>query len=238
FGAANADTVANFATSWDNIQLDAAAFANIGAGGRFAAGDVRFYAAPGATAGHDADDRIVYNSSTGQLFYDADGSGPGAAQLIATIPNLTPLGPTDIWVFRNAAPAGTINGTSGDDWLVGGAGNDTINGFGGNDMLRGAASADQMNGGDGNDTLDGNNSPGFSSTDPDVDTMDGGLGNDFYYVDNASDVLIDAGGVDTVVARNVVWTLAPGFENLSVQFSDQGGVGIGNDGDNVMSGSF
>src|SRR4051812_29690171 len=56
FGAANADTVAAFDTNWDKIQLDAAAFANIGAAGRFAGGDVRFFAAPGATGGHDADD--------------------------------------------------------------------------------------------------------------------------------------------------------------------------------------
>src|SRR5260221_13418509 len=81
FGAANADVVASFDTNWDKIQLDVAAFADIGASGRFAAGDVRFYSAPGATGGHDADDRIIYNTSTGQLFYDADGDGPGAAQL-------------------------------------------------------------------------------------------------------------------------------------------------------------
>src|SRR6266446_1812719 len=42
YGAANADTVLNFASDWDKIQLDGAAFANIGATGRFAAGDVRF----------------------------------------------------------------------------------------------------------------------------------------------------------------------------------------------------
>src|SRR5260221_7262621 len=81
YGAANADVVGSFDTNWDKIQLDAAGFADIGASGRFAAGDVRFYSAPGATGGHDADDRIIYNSSTGQLFYDADGDGPGAAQL-------------------------------------------------------------------------------------------------------------------------------------------------------------
>src|SRR6267142_2570319 len=70
FGAANADSIGSFDTNWDRIQLDAAAFGTIGASGRFSAGDVRFYSAAGATAGHDADDRIVYNSSTGQLFYD------------------------------------------------------------------------------------------------------------------------------------------------------------------------
>src|SRR5437868_3521143 len=85
FGAANADTISTFGSDWDKIQLDAGAFANIGATGRFSGGDVRFYAAAGATSGHDADDRIVYNTSTGQLYYDADGSGPGGAELIATI---------------------------------------------------------------------------------------------------------------------------------------------------------
>src|SRR5690349_20684567 len=72
YGAANADVVNDFDSNWDNIQLDAAAFTGIGASGRFASGDVRFYAAPGATGGHDADDRIVYDTTTGQLFYDPD----------------------------------------------------------------------------------------------------------------------------------------------------------------------
>src|SRR5882762_8287321 len=96
FGAANADTVGSFATSWDRIQLDAAAFAAVGASGRFAAGDVRFYAAADATGGHDADDRIIYNSTTGQLFYDADGNGAGSAQLIATFEGAPALTATDI----------------------------------------------------------------------------------------------------------------------------------------------
>src|SRR5438094_1113870 len=116
FGAANADTVLNFDTGWDNIQLDAAAFTQIGATGQFAANDVRFYAAPGATGGHDADDRIVYNTSTGQLWYDADGNGPGAAQLIATLPAGATVVASDINAFANAAPPpppGTINGTAG-----------------------------------------------------------------------------------------------------------------------------
>src|SRR4051812_49287666 len=96
FGAANADTIGSFDAGWDRIQLDVAAFANIGASGRFTSGDARFYAAAGATGGHDADDRLVYNTSTGQLFYDADGNGAGAAQLIATFQGAPGITATDI----------------------------------------------------------------------------------------------------------------------------------------------
>src|SRR6267154_3056516 len=131
-GAANADVVTDFASNWDDIRLDAAGFAAIGAVGRFAAGDVRFFAAAGATGGHDADYRIVSNSPTGQLFYDPDGNGAAPAQLIATL-NSAPIA-SDIWVFGTATPppppsGSVINGTPGNDSLVGGPGNDTINGL-------------------------------------------------------------------------------------------------------------
>jgi len=232
-GAANADLLADFSTGWDNIQLDAAALTQIGAAGRFVAGDARFFA---GTAAHDADDRIIYNSATGQIFYDADGNGAGAAQLLGTLGAGRTVTATDFWVFGEAGGGGggnVINGTAGDDTLIGTPGNDTINGLGGNDSIRGGEGADSMSGGDGNDTVDGYNHRTFD-TDPDVDTLAGGFGNDLLMVDNAADVVVDAGGIDTVRAGNISWTLASGFENLILDNDESTVSGIGNELNNVI----
>ena len=48
---------------------------------------------------YDADDRFVYNTSSGQLYYDADGSGAGGAQLVATLQGAAVLVAGDIWVI-------------------------------------------------------------------------------------------------------------------------------------------
>ena len=93
------DRVSDFASGSDKLQLDDAAFTAIGALGNFAAGDGRFWAAAGASSGHDVNDRVIYNTSTGALYYDADGSGSGAAQLVATITTMPMISATDIAVI-------------------------------------------------------------------------------------------------------------------------------------------
>jgi len=98
-GAANADKIGDFAVNFDTIALDNAAMAALGADGDFVSGDARFRAAPGATGGADANDRVIYNTSTGQLYYDADGSGAGAGQLIATVQGAPGVTATDISVI-------------------------------------------------------------------------------------------------------------------------------------------
>ncbi|HEX4926849.1 MAG TPA: hypothetical protein VFV74_02485 [Burkholderiales bacterium] len=223
-GTANADHLTDFASSDDQIHLDATVMTQLGASGAFAVGDARFYAAAGASAGHDADDRVVYDTGSGNLWYDADGSGATAALLIATLDGPAALAATDIVVLNGTTPpSGPIDGTSGDDSLVGTAGDDTINGLEGNDTLMGFG---------GNDVLDGG---------PGTDSMDGGAGNDSYYV-TAGDVLTDASGVDTVLSDGD-WSLGLDFENITllgtgnwdVQGFNADNLAIGNAGDNYFN---
>lgn len=98
-GDANADVVVDFASSRDRLLLDDAAHPDIGARGRFALNDERFLAAAGATSGQEADDRVIYDTSTGNLYYDADGSGGGEAQLVASFAGNPAIAATDITVI-------------------------------------------------------------------------------------------------------------------------------------------
>jgi Ca2+-binding RTX toxin-like protein len=89
-GEANADEVLSFDKfpDWgelDRLFLDDSVMPALGATGQMSEDDDRFYAAAGATGGADGEDRVVYDTDTGRLYYDADGSGLGGAQLIATV---------------------------------------------------------------------------------------------------------------------------------------------------------
>jgi hypothetical protein len=66
--------------------------------GNFVAADARFKANSSGTA-TDTNDQVVFNTSTGQLYYDADGSGGGAAQLFATVQAGATVAATDIVVI-------------------------------------------------------------------------------------------------------------------------------------------
>ena len=79
-GASNVDTIADFQIGSDKISLDHSIFAAISGLGSLDPN--AFYA---GTAAHDTDDRIIYDQASGALYYDADGSGAGAAVLFATL---------------------------------------------------------------------------------------------------------------------------------------------------------
>jgi Ca2+-binding RTX toxin-like protein len=76
-----ADTVTDFVSSVDKLAFDNAIFTQLGVDGTLATG--AFRAGAGLTQGGDMDDRVIYNATAGDLYYDADGFGAGAAVLIA-----------------------------------------------------------------------------------------------------------------------------------------------------------
>ncbi|WP_459990409.1 calcium-binding protein [Methylosoma difficile] len=76
--ADNVDTLSDFSVTDDIIELDNAVFSKLTTLGALSSG--RFVNAPSAA---DANDYIVYNSSSGALYYDADGNGVQAAVQIA-----------------------------------------------------------------------------------------------------------------------------------------------------------
>src|SRR4051812_30216966 len=90
FGAANADTIGSFDAGWDRIQLDVAAFANIGAGGRFGSGDARFYAAAGATGGPQAGEPLRFQTPPGPPFFHPRGHRRPAATMRTIASSTTP----------------------------------------------------------------------------------------------------------------------------------------------------
>src|SRR6185369_5266220 len=98
-GTGNVDLVSDFVSGTDKAAFDNSVFTALGVDGNFVAGDARFAAGAGFTSGRDASDRIVYDTSTGNLYYDADGSGAGGAQLVATLQDHPAVAATDITVI-------------------------------------------------------------------------------------------------------------------------------------------
>ncbi|WP_230532927.1 M10 family metallopeptidase C-terminal domain-containing protein, partial [Microvirga roseola] len=75
-GAGNVDTIEDFATGEDKFQLSRSVFTNA-SGGTY----IDSWSFAVGSAATSSSHRIVYNQATGDLFYDADGSGAAAAQV-------------------------------------------------------------------------------------------------------------------------------------------------------------
>jgi VCBS repeat-containing protein len=80
--ATNVDRIMDFNGNNDRIVLDDLIFAALSPSGSLNAANFR--ASAGGNAA-DADDYILFDTATGQLYYDADGSGAGAKVLFAHI---------------------------------------------------------------------------------------------------------------------------------------------------------
>lgn len=138
-----------------------------------------------------------------------------------------------------------INGTAGNDTLIGTVAADVISGFDGADILDGGADRDTLRGGAGMDQLIGGLGDDFLDGGTEADFMAGGLGNDSYIVDNAGDVVSEKPneGIDSVQA-SVDYVLTADVETLTLLGSlgiSGGGNALGNTitgngGSNYLSG--
>ena len=95
--ASNVDTISGYSVADDRIMLSRAVFTAIGSDGSLAAS-----AFVAGTAAGDADDRILYDGASGKIFYDADGSGGGAAILFAQVAAGAALSNLDFEAFTPA----------------------------------------------------------------------------------------------------------------------------------------
>lgn len=92
--AADADVIVNFTIEQDKIHLSKAAFAALGAVGALSAAEFQI-----GTAATTAAARLVYDDATGVLSYDADGSGTGAAVVVATLAGQPDLAAADFAII-------------------------------------------------------------------------------------------------------------------------------------------
>lgn len=93
--ATNVDTVTDFIVADDTIQLQGSIFSAISGTGTLT--DIQFVAnATGAA--ETAENRIIYDIDTGELFYDSDGNGGGGAVHFATLATNLSITAADFFV--------------------------------------------------------------------------------------------------------------------------------------------
>jgi Ca2+-binding RTX toxin-like protein len=92
--ATNVDRITDFRAVDDVIHLDNAYLKTVGSGGKLKAD--AFHLGKKAA---DAGDRVIYDKGTGNLYYDADGTGKGAAIKIAVLQNKATLKLSDFFVI-------------------------------------------------------------------------------------------------------------------------------------------
>ncbi|GAB6142171.1 hypothetical protein JCM14076_29000 [Methylosoma difficile] len=88
----NKDTITDFATGLDKLKFSASVLTALGTTGQFSVGDQRFNKSSNGLA-LDSTDRLIYNTTTGELNYDSNGNASGGTQavllVLTGIPNIT-----------------------------------------------------------------------------------------------------------------------------------------------------
>ncbi|MCC4117760.1 calcium-binding protein [Aromatoleum toluclasticum] len=81
-GSTNIDTLTDFDGTTDTIQLENLIFKKLAVTGSLSAAN---FVSTETGEAADANDYVLYNTSTGGLYYDADGNGAGAAVQVAAL---------------------------------------------------------------------------------------------------------------------------------------------------------
>jgi hypothetical protein len=97
-GTSNIETIKDFLSGTDKILLDDDIFNAFNAGISTTLGSNQFYAASGATKTYDIDDRIIFDTATGKLFYDMDGEGGAASVQIGVLGGAATLTGSDFMI--------------------------------------------------------------------------------------------------------------------------------------------
>lgn len=95
-GIVNIDTIQDFQSGVDDISLRQMVFPELETG---ILSDENFLAAPGAIGGLTGKQYIVYDSSSGALYYDASGDGTGIIFQFAVLKGAPQLTASDLFVF-------------------------------------------------------------------------------------------------------------------------------------------
>jgi len=94
----NVDYIIGFAASEDKIQFSKAIFKGFAALGSLS--DGAYVEGAGKTTADSSSHRVIYNTTTGDLFYDPDGSGTKAAAVkIAIVGNQADLSSDDFEII-------------------------------------------------------------------------------------------------------------------------------------------
>ncbi len=223
----SADRIGDFG-SGDQIYLDSAVFSALTAGALYA---TKFANAGGQSAGT----RIIYDSYSGRISYDPDGTGSAAWVVIGYVKPGTQLTAASFFVYSGnpqaieSSVSYTLVGTEQNLVLTGsnpvsGTGNALDNSITGNsatNQLLGMAGNDTLTGNAGDDTLDGGAG---------ADVLDGGDGDDsivYDAADNAAQVTGGAGTDTLLVNGSLPPTgfnlVAQGFERAEVRLTDAAG---------------
>ena len=180
-------------------------------------------------------DDTYFVKDTGDVVTEAVGEG---TDRIATAVSYTLAAGSEVeWLeainLGDTSPI-DLTGNEFNNIITGNAGINTLSGLGGNDTLIGASAADTLLGGAGDDTLVGGAG---------ADIMNGGADNDYYVIEDNTDVIVEgaAGGLDRAVTT-VSYTIAAG---VALEYLSTITLGVstaidltGNEISNVLSGNM